>query len=171
MIIDTRLRNLAAWNTRGIDVSANYSFEAALGDFTLFANATQLLEHTRQSTSTSPVISDLDTTFNPLEWRVRAGLSWRLDAWSGGLSVNYQNAYRDAFTANGEIDSYTTWDLQLARRLGDPANGGETRLALSVLNLFGEEPPFANNPVGFAFDPSNASPIGRLIALELRHVW
>ena len=171
VIIDTRLRNLAAWNVRGVDLSADYSFETSLGDFTLFASATQLLEHTRQSTSTSPVISELNTTFNPLEWRVRAGLSWRLNDWSGGLSANYQNAYRDAFTTDGEIDSYTTWDLQLARRLGARENGGETRLALSVLNLFGEDPPFANNPIGFAFDPSNTSPVGRFVALELRHAW
>ena len=171
VIIDTRLRNLAAWNVRGIDLSADYSLETSLGDFTVFASATQLLEHSRQSTATSPVISDLNTTFNPLEWRVRTGVSWRQDDWSAGLSANYQNAYRDAYTADGEIDSYTTWDLQLARRLGARENGGETRLALSVLNLFGEDPPFANNPIGFAFDPSNASPIGRFMALELRHAW
>ncbi len=171
VIIDTRLRNLAAWNVRGIDLSADYSFGTSLGDFTLFASATQLLEHSSQSTATSPVISDLNSTFNPLEWRVRGGLTWRLDDWSGGLSVNYQNSYRDAFTADGEIDSYTTWDLQLARRLGARENGGETRLALSVQNLFGEDPPFANNPLGFAFDPSNASPIGRFVSLELRHAW
>lgn len=171
VIIDTRLRNLAAWNVRGIDLSADYSFATSLGDFTLFASATQLLEHSRQSTSTSSVISDLNSTFNPLEWRVRTGLSWRLEDWSGGLNANYQNAYRDAFTADGEIDRHITWDLQLARRLGARENGGETRLALSVLNLFGEDPPFANNPIGFAFDPSNASPIGRFVALELRHAW
>ncbi len=171
VIIDTRLRNLAAWNVRGIDLSADYSFESPLGDFTLFASATQLLEHSRQSTSTSPVISDLDSTFNPLEWRVRTGLSWRRDDWSGALSANYQNAYRDAYTANGEIDARTIWDLQLARRLRDEEDGSETRLSLSVLNLFGEDPPFANNPVGFGFDPSNASAIGRFVALELRHAW
>jgi outer membrane receptor protein involved in Fe transport len=165
------LRNLAAWNVRGIDISADYSFESALGDFTLFASATHLLEHSRQSTSTSPVISDLNSTFNPLEWRVRTGLSWRRDDWSGALSANYQNAYRDAFAANGEIDSYTTWDLQIARRLRAQEDGSETRLSLSVLNLLGEDPPFANNPVGFGFDPSNASPIGRFVALELRHAW
>lgn len=171
VIIDTRLRNLAAWNVRGIDLSADYHFETGLGDFTIFANATQLLEHSRQSTATSPVISGLDTTFNPLEWRVRTGLSWRLDDWTGSLSANYQNAYRDAYTSDGEIDSQTTWDLQIGRRLNAREDGGETRLSLSILNLFDENPPFANNPVGFGFDPSNASAIGRFMALELRHAW
>lgn len=171
VIIDTRLRNLAAWNVRGIDLSADYRFETGLGDFTLFANATQLLEHSRQSTATSPVISGLDTTFNPLEWRVRTGLSWRVDDWTSSLSANYQNAYRDAYTSDGEIDSLTTWDLQIGRRLSARDDGGETRLSLSVLNLFDEDPPFANNPVGFGFDPSNASAIGRFMALELRHAW
>jgi len=171
VIIDTRLRNLAAWTVRGIDLSVDYGFETDLGAFRLFASATQLLEHARQSTATSPVLSDLDTTFNPLEWRLRAGLSWRLDDWTGGLSANYRNAYRDAYSADGEIDSYTTWDLQFGRRLAVAESGGETRLALSVLNLFDEDPPFTNNPVGFGFDPSNASPIGRFMALELRHAW
>jgi outer membrane receptor protein involved in Fe transport len=44
-------------------------------------------------------------------------------------------------------------------------------VAFNLNNVFDEDPPFANNPTGFAFDAANASPLGRVLALELRQRW
>ena len=44
-------------------------------------------------------------------------------------------------------------------------------LILSVQNLFDEDPPFYDNPLGLAYDPANADPIGRTVTLQLTKRW
>lgn len=169
IIIDTRLRNIAAWTIRGVDLSANLNFDTPLGEIGFFASATHFLEHSRQNTRTAPTISPLDTVFNPLEWRARGGASWRTTDWAASLTANYQNEYRDIYAIpNRSIDSLVTWDFRASHEFG-PERG--TRLSLSVQNLFDEDPPFTNNPIGFGYDPANASPLGRFAVLELRQSW
>ena len=57
-----------------------------------------------------------------------------------------------------------------------PALGGDTivsgsEISFSIQNLFDRDPPFVNNPTGFAYDPTNASPLGRVVSLEIRRRW
>lgn len=169
IIIDTRLRNIAAWTIRGVDLSADLRFDTSFGEIGLFASATHFLEHSRKNTRTAPTISPLDTVFNPLEWRARGGASLRTNDWAASLTANYQNEYRDTYAIpNRPIDSLVTWDFRASRELG-PERG--TRISLSIQNVFDETPPFTNNPIGFGYDPANASPLGRFAVLELRQSW
>ena len=85
--------------------------------------------------------------------------------------MNYVDDYRDTISSpNREINEWVTWDARLARTWredGEPAFS----IALNVQNLFDEDPPFANNPIGYAFDSQNASGMGRFVAFELRRTW
>jgi outer membrane receptor protein involved in Fe transport len=64
-----------------------------------------------------------------------------------------------------------TVDLQLSLngRAAGPFAG--QRLSLTVRNLFDRDPPFYDNPIGYAYDPTTADPIGRFVALQLTRSW
>jgi outer membrane receptor protein involved in Fe transport len=171
VIWDGRLVNLATQRTRGIDFSAAYAHEAAFGELRWFANASLLLQHERRTTPGAAPLDMLDTIFNPVDLRGRIGVSWSRDGWSALAAVNYVDDYRDNIsTPNREINEWVTWDARLAHTWREDGAPG-LQLALNVQNLFDEDPPFANNPIGYAFDTQNASGIGRFVSIELRQTW
>jgi outer membrane receptor protein involved in Fe transport len=107
--------------------------------------------------------------FNPLDWRARGGVSWRTTDWGASLTANYQNEYRDVYALpNRSIDSLVTWDFRASHEFGPER---AARISLSIQNLFDEDPPFTNNPIGVGYDPANASPLGRFAVLEVRQSW
>lgn len=172
VIIDTRYLNLSAQRVRGIDFSADYAFETGLGDFNIFTTASLLLQHEFMLTPGAVPVEQLDTLNNPIDLRVRTGVSFTRDQWNAVLAATYTDNYTDNVSLpTREIDAYTTWDLRLARDLRDASSGRGATLALNVLNLFDDDPPFVNNVTGYAYDASNASPLGRVISLELRQRW
>lgn len=170
LIFDSRLTNLASLRVRGADVSGEYVFELGGDTLTLFANASLLFEYRRQTGPGVAAINALDTMFNPIDLRGRFGLSYAAPDWSAALTGNYADSYQDTISSpHRDIDSLTTWDLRLARQWGDRDEG--LLLAFNVQNLFDEDPPFANNPIGYGFDAQNASPLGRFASIELRRTW
>lgn len=172
LIYDRRLTNLATLRVRGVDLSTAYEFATPIGDFTARLSASGLLQYESINTPGAAAIDVLDTLYNPVDWRGRASLSWRHAAWSAALSLSYLDDYRDnASTPARRISSWTTADLRLGHEWRRTDGGPGTLLALSVQNLFDEDPPFANSSIGYAFDSSNASPVGRFIAIELRQSW
>lgn len=168
VIFDSRLSNLASLRVRGVDLSASYAFDNAFGDWTLTASASGLLQYDRMTAPGSPPVDVLSTIFNPVDWRARVGLGWRGKAFSANLAAIYVDSYEDNLSATPrEIDAWLTYDA----RLGWSFDDNRAAISLSVQNLFDEDPPFANNPIGYGFDSTNASPVGRFIALELRKRW
>lgn len=173
LIIDRRLVNLSSQRIRGVDLSADMTFGSNWGEFNLFVNASGMLQF-EQVIIPGAVPVDLRNTVNGvIDWRFRAGLAYQLDDWSAAITANYANGYRDTLSIpNRDVDSQTTWDLHLARTWRQPDNNGPgLQLSLNVTNAFDEDPPFVNNPTGYAFDASNASPLGRVVSLELRQRW
>lgn len=171
VIWDGRLVNLATQRTRGIDFNAAYEHDTAFGELRWFASASLLLQHERRATATAAPLDLLDTIFNPVDLRGRAGVSWSMEGWSALAAVNYVDDYRDNIsTPNREINEWITWDARLAHTWRDDGEPG-LQIALNVQNLFDEDPPFANNPIGYAFDSQNASGVGRFVSIELRRTW
>ena len=172
VIFDERLTNLAALRVRGVDLSTSYSFSTALGQVSLFASASGLLQFSRQNNPSLPSTDLLNTIFNPIDWRARGGVTLDTHDWRLGLVANYTNAYRDNLsTPNRDIDAWTTYDARVTRRFSIRSDGAATELSLDVRNLTDEDPPFANNSIGIGFDSVNASPIGRVVMLEVRQQW
>lgn len=173
LIIDRRLVNLSSQRIRGVDLSADMSFDSDWGAFDLFISASGMLEFEQVLIPGAAPVDLRNVVNGVIDWRFRTGVTYRLDDWAAGVTANYANGYRDNVTLpNREVDAQTTWDLRLARtwRPQDSDAAG-VQLSLNVVNALDEDPPFVNNPTGYAFDASNASPLGRVVSLELRQRW
>ena len=170
-IWDERLTNLGSLQVRGIDFSASYAFDTSFGEASLFASASKLLEFSRSTNPALPTVELLDTVFNPVDLRARAGISLSDDGWGGALVANYVDGYRDNLsTPNRTVDSWLTYDARLSyrwRRTDDSS----TEFALDIRNLTDEDPPFVNNSSGLAFDTLNASPLGRVVMFQVSQRW
>jgi outer membrane receptor protein involved in Fe transport len=98
------------------------------------------------------------------------------------VAINYVNSYQNSlFTPPEPIGSWTTGDFYLSYRTGDTASLPLRRwtMALSVTNVTDAHPPRVQIPVSFIlpgesaipFDPANASPVGRVLALTVDKRW
>ncbi len=183
--------NLAALKMEGLDLSASYRFDPA-PDVTLgvFGNGTIITRYDIQATPGASFQSKLglyESTGNPVSFKGKAGLSVNAGGFSGVLTANHVGSYRCVTgcyvpSATGapvlnttplKIKSWTTFDLQLGYEFrGEGALGG-LRLAVSANNLFNKAPPFidtgriANGNAAEPYDASNASIIGRQVALTV----
>ncbi len=173
LIIDRRLVNLSSQRIRGVDLSADMTLDSDWGAFDFFFNASGMLQFEQVLIPGAAPVDLRNSVNGVIDWRFRAGLAYRLDDWAAAITANYANGYRDTLTTpNRDVASQTTWDLRLARTWRQQDNsGGGLQLSLNVINAFDEDPPFVNNPTGYAFDASNASPLGRIVSLELRQRW
>jgi iron complex outermembrane recepter protein len=172
VIWDERLTNLASLRVRGVDLSASYAFETDWGELSLFAAASGLLQFSRQNNPSLAGADVLDTMLNPVDWRARTGVALDAGPWRGALSLQYTDDYRDNLsTPEREISSWTTFDARLTRRFGQTGGGAGAEITLDIRNLADEDPPFANNPIGMGFDTLNASPVGRVVMVEVRRRW
>ena len=178
VIVDTRRRNLSVVRTNGLDMSLQYEFDAAGSTFSLGFNGTYILELQQQVTSDSATFDSVGTIYNPPDWRVRGFLGWQRPGWAAHLFVNHADSYKDnRATPAAPISSYTTIDTRIAydftsRFSSGPLSG--LTVAASVQNLLDEDPPRTALRLDLGdqgFDPTNASPLGRLIALEVTKSW
>ena len=108
--------------------------------------------------------------------RLRGHAGFTLGALDGGIGVNHVGAYRNRTVIPEErVASFTTVDLQVGARIAGLAPGGRSlRLALSVNNIFDTDPPYARfQAIGSAvgYDPEQASPVGRTLALQAVIAW
>jgi iron complex outermembrane recepter protein len=178
VLVDQRIRNLSKIRTDGIDVSLQYGFEAAGGDIALGLNGTYIFERLQQVTSNSAPADRVDTIYNPPNVRVRGSLGWQHKEWTANVFVNHVDSYSDIRTTPVRpVSSHTTVDVRVAHdfglRIKDGFLSGVTA-SFSVQNLFDKDPPpvaviTARNEMGF--DPTNADPMGRLLAFELTKAW
>jgi len=81
-------------------------------------------------------------------------------------------SYRDGYPVRGltnqtRISSFRVLDVFFGYTLGGTGFGDGLQLTLNIDNLLDEEPPFINNPNGFA----NGSTLGRLVMLGLRKTF
>lgn len=120
----------------------------------------------------------VDTFNNPPDWRLRGSLGWQ----RGGLSTNLFVSHTDSYVDNRAgvdrpISAYTTVDARVAYafRAGNSSGAlSGLTVALSAQNLLDEDPPrtvVLTNFTDLGFDPTNASPLGRFVAVEIQKVW
>lgn len=179
VIVDSRRRNLSVTNTSGLDLSTRYDFETGGNNFSLGLAGTYVLELEQQVTTTSPEVEFVDTYSNPTHWRARATFGWRRGGMSSNLFVNHTDSYTDNRlpTAIREVSDYTTVDLRVAYDFSSRFQGGVLSgfsVALGAQNVLDEEPPrtaVLSPATDIGFDPANASPLGRLIFIELTKTW
>lgn len=175
--------NAASTRVRGIDLTSRYAgIDTAYGRFTASFDSSYYLRYDQRITSGSGAISIDNTAYNPLRFRAKANVGWEMTGWAVNARVNFANSYTNPQDTNCpggcEISSWTTVDIGLSYTV--PASFSETwlrdmRLAVAVDNLFNRDPPYVNtiNSVGvnLGYDPVNANPLLRTIAITLTKRW
>jgi outer membrane receptor protein involved in Fe transport len=173
-IVDLRKNNVAEMRTSGIDWLGKHRLESKLGIFELGINATYTLDFSQARFHSSPLISLLNTTENPIDLRLRTTLGWTYRGLGVNATADYTDGYNDRVsTPNRKIGSWTTFDLQLNydTRTTDLQALENTSFALTIQNVLDTRPPFFNNPEGMGYDAANADLLGRFISFRIRKDW
>jgi outer membrane receptor protein involved in Fe transport len=173
-ILDSRVHNLSIVRTRGLDLDGSWAIRTPLGNAEVGLNGTRIFRFDNQFTSSAPVVSILDTAYNPVDLRLRA----RAIIHRGGLSLatflNYTDSYKqDGSAAASRVASWTTVDLT-AKYLFSADSGplAGSALMVSAINLFDKNPPFVSNPLfAINFDGANANALGRFLSVQFSKRW
>jgi iron complex outermembrane receptor protein len=170
-IVDARYQNIAAQRAQGFDVGGSLREESSIGTFTSFLSGTFLELH-QQLTRTSPDVMVSGLIFYPPKYKARGGVSWDHSSFGATGILNFDSGSVDnVVTPVGYVASWVTTDVQGAYSL--PSISGISRgvsIRLSVLNAFDRRPPVAAGSF-VGFDPTQASPLGRVIKLEVAKKW
>ncbi len=164
----TGVRNVQSRDIRGIDFLARYEITSGIGDIGFSINATHTLDYKMQLADGSSVTEQVDRVFRPVDLRLRGDLSWSRDGLTAFAAFNYVDDYEA--NSGEQIDAWTTLDLTLAYstdRSVDNSLFDNTRMSLSVQNVFSEDPPFVATANGLNYDPTNANALGRFISVNL----
>jgi iron complex outermembrane recepter protein len=166
----------------GVDLSAKYAFPVGPGKVNFSLAVERLLKNEFQTVSTLPFIAALNTFGEPPKWKGRAGAGWTQEHFAASLFVNYVNSYQNLlFTPPQGVGSFATADLFLSYKSGEAPPMYLARnltISLSINNIADKKPPYVQIPgvdlsggTPIPFDPTNASPVGRLITLSVIKHW
>lgn len=81
------------------------------------------------------------------QWRTSVRAGWMNGPWSVNAQARYISSYDDDENAGAEIDSWTAYDLQAGWTSN--VRGHALTASVGALNLFDEEAPFVNTPLGY----------------------
>lgn len=174
--VDQRKQNFASVETTGVDVNITYEIADGANTWGFSFNTAYIIDADKQLLETLTPFSILNTTYNPVDLKIRGGISWGRGAVATNLFVNYIDAYEDNRLAGFQsaeprkVSSWTTVDASVSYTPSSASFLLEgTRIALNVSNLLDRDPPFLLQPrTAVNFDPANANPLGRFISLSLR---
>jgi iron complex outermembrane recepter protein len=175
-ILSNEYQNAVSQTIHGIDVTGDYGWQGAAGNFDLSFN-TAWLGITEVLTPGSPEMALTGTVFNPPRFRARLGLTWRRGPWSAASFVNYVSGETDnTQVISVPVASWTTVDAQAAfdaSGLGPLFRG--TRISFAGQNLLNRNPPqlmgASTSLVALGYDSTNASPLGRFLSITVRKDW
>jgi iron complex outermembrane recepter protein len=174
-IYDSENMNLSSVKTRGLDFGLVYKRTILGTEIDTGIDGGYIFAFDNQFSSTAPVVSILNTSYNPINLRLRARALATRGPLSGGIYINFTNDYSDNnVIPYGHVSSWTTADAVASYEFGSsdgPFNGAA--VALSVINLTNRAPPYVSNPTGYpiTYDGANANALGRFISLRLQKRW
>ena len=174
-VFDGRSMNLSTVTTRGLDLRLQYKTDWMGSRFEVGVDGTYIFTFSDQFTSSAPVTSFRNTLYNPTDLRLRIRAILTRGPLSGGLYINFTNAYENPnVTPEEHVSSWLTLDA-IASYEFPSANvllHGDS-LSVSIINLANRQPPYAANDNGFPinFDGANASVLGRYVSLRLQKRW
>jgi iron complex outermembrane recepter protein len=175
--------NIATTRESGIDLSTAYRLSTEYGQFGVSLNLSHLFRNDFQVVTGGPTDALLNAFGQPPKWKGRGGLTWVQGPFSASAFVNYVNGYDNSlFTPAQTIGAWATGDLYFAfktRSLASSAALRELTVALNINNVTDKRPPYVQIPAAdlppgensIPFDASNASPVGRLVTLQLTKGW
>jgi iron complex outermembrane recepter protein len=175
-IFDARYDNLSTVKTRGLDFSLGYGTTLYGTRIDTGIDGTYIFTFDDQFTSSAPVASVRNTTYNPVDLRFRARAVVSRGAMSVGMYLNFTNAYTNINeTPHTPISSWTTVDAVVSYDLSSLSPAlNRASVALSVVNLADRNPPYvAGTPAGYpiTYDGENANALGRYLSLRFQKRW
>ncbi len=172
------LTNISETQSQGIDVGVHYGREIGSGTLSAGLNGTYIIKFTEQASVGTPVVDEVSTLFNPVDFRARGSVGYASEVLAANLFFNYVNDYRvDLTPGSDRIDDWFTVDLNFRYQLGSSSRTDFFRnlsLQVSVQNLFDSPPPSTPGDPTFliaAYDPTNASPLERFVSIQLTKSW
>lgn len=175
--VDVAFANAASLITEGVDLAADYNFEAGgMGSFDVGIRATYITKYSFQQVAGAPRTDGAGSRnfTNPFtstpEWRANLNLDWTRGNHSAGAIVRFISSYDDDNGGGANIDSYTTLDLQYNYKIAKLFGASEgTSLSFGILNVFDEDPPFAVGVQGF--DSKVHDPRGQMVYFRARQAF
>jgi iron complex outermembrane recepter protein len=173
-IVDSKSLNLSSVKTRGLDFGLGHKRTILGTGIDTGIDGSYIFAFDNQISSGAPVASILNTSYNPINLRLRARALATRGPLSGGVYINFTNDYTDNNVIPfGHVSSWTTADAVASYAFGSsggPFNG--VTIALSVINLTNRAPPYVSNPsYPITYDGANANALGRYISLRLQKHW
>jgi iron complex outermembrane receptor protein len=181
-IFDNQLANIYSTIESGIHFSGQYGLPTAFGQFTFSVLGTHLLSERIEPAALGSWFDVNNTIAEPPSCKMRGNIGWAMNGFTSRIGVNYVNAYANTlFTPPKTIYSWTTVDVRASYSTGRAASSiaSNIKIAFNVQNLMARRPPEVEIPAGdllpgrggIPFDGANASPVGRLISLQVTKSW
>lgn len=166
--INQTFRNLDLRETEGIDIGAQFNFDAGeFGDFRIKANAAHISTffQTPSAEALELVAARAAGTINALvgvtdqfslikqngnpEWRYTGSVTWNKDNWGAGVFYKHVGDVFDTSTNNADfdalpVDSFNTVNLYADYTFEESLGGGDTRVRFGVRNVGDVKPPLAD---------------------------
>lgn len=175
-VVDARTQNLSVVKQSGLDIDLGYGFDLGKGRIELGAVGTYIFRIRQQLTTTSTPSDIVSTVGNPVDLRIRGRAIWNQGGLGVALFANYVDGYINKTTATPErVAAWTTFDLNISYAFKadrGPLHG--LRIALDTSNILDTDPPYASYFAGTftaGYDGENASPLGRVVALQVTKAW
>jgi iron complex outermembrane recepter protein len=175
VFVEGRPRNQGTTIAKGIDFGLVVPFDlGSAGELKLAFRGSRFFRYDVAFTQGGVIVPQLNNIDYILKFRGRGALQYENGPFNFNVFVNYTNGYNNTnSTLVPKVAANTTVDLTMAYDFGEML--GVTKrfqIGLNVTNLFDKDPPFADiaptNNGGGGFDPTVASPVGRIIAVSLR---
>lgn len=172
-IADDRLQNVSALNVDGVDATVDRHGSLSQMTYALGLETSYLFKYENVFLPGSAPEELLSTFENPINFRARATASLGLDGVRVSGALNYTNHYDNGMgDVPQKISSWTTIDMGLTYQLPTWGEFSESRIQFSCTNCLNHLPPYTGTGgYVFAFDPANASPLGRFASLEMQARW
>lgn len=168
VVFNDTFQNQELREIAGFDFSVNYQMDTQAGAFDFKLNGAYLTKFDQTPGSEQQQIIDAGLAPNGAgtlikqngrpRWRGTASASWSTERWGAGLFVSYVGDIVDTSTrADGDtaepgkplpVDEFVTVNANIDYRFVDGFAEG-TRLRLGVRNLFDEDPPTADEQLGY----------------------
>jgi iron complex outermembrane receptor protein len=180
--------------TRGLDLSASYTWGTDYGRFVVGGDMMKLLEFNQgfaargelpppESRFSVKNTVGLNTTFPNVGTQLRGHVGWSGDSAYVDLYANHTASYTNAsgtavnpiqlkptgvYSGEGgdKVKASTTFDLTVGYRLRSRFGLEETEFAVRIRNLLDDYPPYFNSAAGY--DPFVNNILGRTIAVSVR---
>jgi outer membrane receptor protein involved in Fe transport len=170
--------NVGSIHVRTIDATVHYSQDIAGDAVTAELVGSYYAKYVVRITPQSAQASFVGTAYRPSRDRAKLDLTWPHGNWSANLRWNFTGGYHSGIdsacpSAPGcPVSAWSTLDGTLT--YSSPADRSSllhgTRVDLSISNAFNHGPPYLYAG-GLNYDPANASPAGRRIAITLKKQW